>query len=59
MAERTTASKKRNERKTRPTLARQQIQKPISQPLMAPRAEIQLQLHDTIAACEGLGERRI
>jgi tRNA1(Val) A37 N6-methylase TrmN6 len=57
MAERTTASKKRPEPKKRTTkiqLARQQVQKPVSQPLLAARAEIQLQLHDTIIACEEL-----
>jgi hypothetical protein len=35
-------------------LGRQHVQKPVSQPLMAPRAEIQVQLRDTIAACEEL-----
>jgi hypothetical protein len=57
MAGRTTASKKRPAPKkptTKPQLARQQVQKPVSQPLHAPRAEIQVQLHDTIAACEEL-----
>jgi tRNA1(Val) A37 N6-methylase TrmN6 len=56
MADRT-ASTKRPTPKTRPMkrqLARQQLQKPVSQPLLAARAEIQVQLHDTIAACEEL-----
>jgi hypothetical protein len=57
MAARITASTKRPAQKeptTKPQLARQQLQKPVSQPLMASRAELQVQLRDTTAACEEL-----
>ncbi len=39
---------------TKRPLGRQHVQKPVSQPLLAPRAEIAVQLHDTIVACEEL-----
>jgi hypothetical protein len=57
MPGRNTPGEKRTDPSKRPKksqLARQHVQKPVSQPLLAPRAEIQVQLRDTIAACEEL-----